>query len=132
MYVVLMAGGGEARYKGLLSVAVFSGLLGVVQLVATYVVWTLRGHDGMLQTVADYQVSFGLDLLLPQEMTLPKFVEGLLRGVSPISIWGLVITAFGVRALERTSKGAAWAAAETSFVLGLLIGAAGSLLSGAR
>ena len=129
MYVVLLAAGGEVRYKGLLSVAVFSGLIGVLQLVAMYVVWTLRSHGGELQTVADYQVSFGLDLLLPQDASLGKFVDGLLKGISPFSVWGLLITGFGVRAMERTTKGAAWTAAGVSFALGLVLTAIGSVMS---
>jgi hypothetical protein len=132
MYVVLLAAGGEVRYKGLMSVAVFSGLLGVIQLVAMYVVWTLRSHGGELQTLADYQVSFGLDLLLPQDASLGKFVDGLLKGISPFSIWGLVITAFGVRAMEKTTKGAAWTAASVSFALGLCLSAIGNVVSGGR
>lgn len=130
MYIVLLATGGEARYKGLMTVAVFTGLLGVLQALLTFVVLKLR-DPATLHTVADYQVTFGLDLLMPGEMSLGKFLDGVLRAISPISIWGLVITAIGVRTMERTSKGAAWAAAGASFVLGLLFAGLGGLLSGA-
>ncbi len=129
MYVVLLAAGGEARYKGLMTVAVFTGLLGVLQALLTFVVLKLR-DPATLHTVADYQVSFGLDLLMPGDMSLGKFVDGILRAVSPISVWGLVITAIGVRTMERTSKGAAWAAAGASFVLGLLFAGLGGVMSG--
>ena len=121
MYLVLMAAGGEVRYKGLLSVAVFSGAaLGVLQVLATFAVLKLRGPEG-LTTLADYQVSFGLDLLLPTDTSVPKFVEAMLKGISPFSVWGLAITATGIRTMERTSKGAAWTAAVVSLVLGLLV-----------
>jgi hypothetical protein len=129
MYVVLLAAGGQARYKGLLTVAVFTGLLGVLQAVLTFVVLKLR-DPATLQTIADYQVSFGLDLVMPQDMSFGKFVDGLLRAVSPISIWGLVITAIGIRTMERTSKAAAWTAASASFVLGLLFAGLGNVMSG--
>ncbi|MGD0484904.1 MAG: hypothetical protein ABSB58_09685, partial [Gemmatimonadales bacterium] len=86
-------------------------------------------HGGELQTVADYQVSFGLDLLLPQDASLGKFVDGLLKGISPFSVWGLLITAFGVRAMERTTKGAAWTAASVSFALGLVFTAIGNVMN---
>jgi hypothetical protein len=85
-----------------------------------------------LQTVADYQVSFGLDLLLPQDASLGKFLDGVLRGISPISIWGLVITAIGVRTLEKTTKGAAWTAASVSFLLGLCFAGLGNIMGGGR
>jgi hypothetical protein len=132
MYVVLLAGGGEARYKGLMTVAVFTGLLGVLQALLTLVVLKLR-DPATLQTVADYQVSLGLDLLLPSDASLGKFLDGVLRAVTPFSIWGLIITAIGVRTMERTTKGAAWAAASASFVLGLLLaGLGGAFGGGAR
>lgn len=120
MYLVLMVFGGEVRYKGLMSVAVFSGMLGVLQILATFAVLKLRGPEG-LTTLADYQASFGLDLLLPADTSVPKFLEGMLKGITPFSLWGLVITATGIHTMEKTSKGAAWSAAVVSLVLGLLV-----------
>ena len=125
MYLVLMIFGGEVRYKGLMSVAVFSGMLGVFQVLATFAVLKLRGPEG-LTTLADFQASFGLDLLLPTDASAPKFLEGMLKGITPFSLWGLVITATGIRTMEKTSKGAAWTAAAVSLVLGLLIGGLGA------
>jgi hypothetical protein len=78
------------------------------------------------------QVSFGLDLLLPADASLPKFVEGLLRGVSPFSLWSLALMAFGVHAVERQTKGAAWSAATGSFLVSLVVGALFAGLGGAR
>jgi hypothetical protein len=132
MYLVLMGAGGEVRYKGLLSVVVFAGAaLGVLQVLATFAVLKLRGPEG-LTTVADYQVSFGLDLLLPADAKVSKFVEGLLRGITPFSLWGLALTAIGIRTTERTTKGAAWLAASVSLVLGLLIAALSAKAFGQR
>lgn len=130
MYLTLLASASEVRYKGLLTVAVFTTPLAILQALLTFVVLKLRGPEG-LHTLADFQVSFGLDLLLPQDASLPKFVEGLLRGISPLSLWGLALTAIGVRTMEKTSKGAAWAAAAVSFALGLLLGAVFSGMGGA-
>jgi hypothetical protein len=122
MYLVLMGSGSEVRYKGLLSVTVFSGaMLGVLQILATFAVLKLRGPIEGLTTAADFQASFGLDLLLPADATVPKFVEGMMKGISPFSLWGLALTAIGIRTVEKTSKGAAWTAATVSLVLGLLI-----------
>jgi len=132
MYVVLLAAGGEVRFKGLMTVAVFSGLLGVLQLVFMLIVWKLRERSGGLQTLADFQVSLGLDLLLPQDASLGKFLDGVLRGISPISVWGLVITAIGVRTMERTSKAAAWTVAGVSFALGLCFAGLGGIMQGGK
>lgn len=131
LYLVLLGAGGEARYKGLMTVAVFGGLLGVLQILATYLVLTLRGPDG-LQTMADYQVTFGLDLVLSADTGVPKFLVGLLRGISPFSVWGLVITAIGVRTMEKTSSAAAWTAAGVTFVFGVLMAAVFSGMGGPR
>jgi len=125
MYLVLMVFGGEVRYKGLMTVAVFTGMLGVFQILAMFAVLKLRGPEG-LTTVADYQASFGLDLLLPADASVPRFLGGMLKGVTPFSLWGLVITAIGIHTMERTSKGAAWSAATVSLVLGLLVGGLGA------
>jgi len=131
MYLALLAAGGEVRYKGLLSVAVFTAPIGLLQVLLTFIVLKLRGPEA-LQTVADFQVTFGLDLLLPQDASVPKFVEGLLRGVSPFSLWSLALTAIGVRVVEKQTKGAAWAAAGVSFAVGLVIAALFSGIGGAR
>jgi len=131
MYLTLLGAGGEVRYKGLLSVAVFTAPIALLQVLLTFVVLKLRGPEG-LQTIADYQVTFGLDLLLPQDASLPKFLEGLLRGVSPFSLWSLALTAIGVRLVEKQTKGAAWAAAGVSFAVSLVIGALFAGMGGAR
>jgi hypothetical protein len=127
MYLVLMGSGSEVRYKGLLSVAVFSsGMLAVFTGLATFAVLKMRGPAESLTTMADFQASFGLDLLLPADTTVPKFVEGMMKGISPFGLWGLVLTATGIRTMEKTSKGAAWTAAVVSMVLGLLIAGLGA------
>jgi len=131
MYLVLIAAGGEVRYKGLMCVATFTSILGFLQLLLMVVVLKLRGPEA-IQTVSDLQVSFGLDLLLPQDSTLPRFVEGLLRGVSPFSIWSLVIAAIGVQKVEKQSSGAAWSAAVVSALVMLVVGAVFAGFGGPR
>jgi len=126
MWVVLLAAGGSVRFKGLMSVSINLALIGVLQGLLMYVVLTLRGPEG-LRTVADYQVSFGLDLLLPADSAVPGFVAGMLRGVTPFAIWGLILTAIGVRVTERTSNGGAWTAASAAFLLGMVGTAIGAM-----
>jgi hypothetical protein len=131
MYLVLLATGGEVRFKGLMCAATFATIVGMLQLVLMAIVLKLRGPEG-IRTVADMQVSFGLDLLLPADTSLPKFVEGLLAGVSPFSLWSLALMAFGVQAVEKQTKGAAWSAAAGSFLVTLVVGAFFASLGGAR
>ncbi len=128
MYIVLLAAGGDVRYRGLMTVVVFTALLGVLQALLTLVVLKMR-DPATLRTVADYQVTFGLDLALPGDLSLGKFLDGVLRAISPFSVWALVITAIGVRTMERTTKAAAWTAAGASFVFGLLFAGLGNLMS---
>lgn len=131
MYLVLLAAGGTVRYKGLLSVSIMGGLIGVLQVLLTFVVLKMRGPEG-LQTIADYQVSFGLDLLLPQDASLPRLVSGALKAITPFSIWSLVLTAIGVRVTEKTSNGAAWAASAAAFLLGVVMAAVFGGMGGPR
>lgn len=131
MYLVLLAAGGEARYKGLMCVSTFSAIVGVIMMLLTVVVLRLRGLEEV-RSVSDLQVSFGLDLLMSQDATLPAFLMGLLRGVTPFSIWSLVITAIGVQKVEKQSSGAAWSAAVVSALVMLVVGALFAGLGGAR
>lgn len=122
LYLVLLGSGGEVRFKGLMSVSTFVAILAPVQMALMVVVLHLRGPES-IQSMADLQVSFGLDLLLPQDSSLPKFVERLLRGISPFSIWSLVLMAMGIRIVEKQTKAAAWTAAIVGSLVMLVVGA---------
>jgi hypothetical protein len=123
MYLTLMVAGGEARYSGLLSAAIFSEAAVVLQLVVQWVVLTARGGVGALTGPADFGVGLGLNLLLPADTTLPRFIQGVLSGIGPLQIWALIITAFGVATLEKQTKPAAWTAAVASYLLLVILGA---------
>ena len=51
-----------------------------------------------------------------------RFASTLLKGINPFSIWGVVLTATGVRVTNRLSKGSAYAVAIVCFVIALLVG----------
>jgi len=72
MYLVLMIFGGEVRYKGLMSVAVFSGMLGVFQVLATFAVLKLRGPEG-LTTLADFRPRSGSTCSCRLTLPCPSF-----------------------------------------------------------
>ncbi len=120
MYVALIATGGSARYRGLLSVVVLTGLVGVIEAALLVVVLKVR-DPASFRTIADYQASFGLDLLLPSDLSLGRFLGAVTKRITPFSLWSLVLLAIGVRVTERTSRAAAWTAAIASFVCGLLL-----------
>ncbi len=120
LWVAVMALGEEAPYKRLYTVVIYSWVVGIIQYVLTYVVLTMRGLDA-IRTPQDAQVSLGLDNLVPAEMAVGGFVRGLLAGIGPLAIWGLVITAIGLMVMIGVPKAKAWVAASVSFVVGLLI-----------
>ena len=123
LWVAVMALGEEAPYKKLYTIVVYSWTVAIIQYALTYVVLTMRGLDA-IRTPQDAQVSLGLDNLVPADAALGGFTRALLMGISPLSIWGLVIVAVGLMVLVGTPKGKAWTAATIQFLCGLLIGAA--------
>lgn len=88
----------------------------------------LRGSPAeAIWNLQDARVSLGADLLLPADAALSPFLRTLLAGIGPLQIWGLIITAVGVRMLEQQGRKAAWVAALAAYVVLLVVGA---LLSG--
>jgi hypothetical protein len=127
LYFALMVTGVAARFKAMMTVAVFVAPVVFYQGIVTSIVLRMRGLDTM-QSVRDMQVSFGLDLLTSPDAHLGGFVRGVLTGINPFAIWGLVITALGVAVIEKAPSGKAWTAAIVAFLVGLLIQAALSSL----
>ncbi len=127
-YVVLVASGSAPRFKGLMSVSVFSTTVAFLETLVTVIVLRARGAQA-IQTPNDLQVSFGLDLLLPVEyVQAHPALTAILRGIGPFQLWSLVITVVGLMALEKVPRGKAWTAALVAYVVGLLV-AAGLVLA---
>ncbi len=128
LYFVLMVSGAEARFKGLLTVSIFSSSVALLQTVVTTVMLRMKGVEA-IQSPADAQQSLGLDLLFPVDFTQAhKALAAMLRGIGPFEIWILVVTAIGLMALEKVAKNKAWTAAIVSFVIGLVIRAGSALV----
>ncbi len=122
-YLVLVASGLSPRFKGLMSVAVFSTSVAFLQTLVTVVVLRMRGAAAV-QTPADLQVSFGLDLMFPVEfLQAHPALTAVLRGIGPFPIWALFVTAVGLMTLEKVPRGKAWTAAVVAWVVGLAVGA---------
>lgn len=125
MWVVLMLTGGKVRFRGLLSASIFAKIMLIFQGLVQVAIWKMRGAPAAaITSMADAQVAIGADLLLPADTTVSPFLRVLLGSINPLTIWGLVITAVGVMVLEKQSKGSAWTAVLTAFIILVLIGAA--------
>jgi hypothetical protein len=122
-----MLGGGEAKYRTMLSVAAYSAVPSVILLsIIGSIVIHLQGV-GQITSPQDLQPALGLNLFLSG----PKgFTGALLGGINPFSIWSLVLTAIGVSTTQRMAKGSAYMIATVQFVILLMIGAGLAAMNG--
>jgi len=116
---------GEGSFRHLLSVAAYAAITGILLGVASLAVLMLGG--GRVETMADLRPGFGLDLLAPEST---GFVKTLLWMVNPFTLWGLVLTGFGIAGTHNASKGTAFTIATIAFVINALIGAAFAAIGG--
>ena len=123
MLVSVLAG--EGSFRHLLSVVTYVGITSILLGVASVAVLMLGG--GRVETMADLRPGFGLDLLVPDAT---GFVKTFLWTVNPFTLWGLVLTGFGVAGTHNTSKGTAFTIATIAFVINALIGAGFAMLGG--
>src|SRR5256885_1877768 len=72
--------------------------------VLTRVILMVKGKEGIKGMEAPQQ-AIGPDLLTPRG---GGFFSNLLKGSNPFSIWGVVLTAPGVRVTHKLSKGTAY------------------------
>ncbi len=125
MLVSVLAG--EGSFRHLLSVVTYVGITGILLGVASVAVLMLGG--GRVETMADLRPGFGLDLLAPEAT---GFTKMLLWSVNPFTLWGLVLTGFGVAGTHNASKGTAFTIATIAFVINALIAAGFAALGGGR
>ena len=123
--LVTLLASGEARFKTLLSVATYTALPGILLQVATLLVLKMKGVESVT-TPLDLQPPLGLNLLAPNAT---GFLAGVLAGINPFTVWGMVLTAIGVQVTQRTSKGSAYAVAIVTMLLAALIGGVGAALA---
>ena len=117
--------GGEGSFRRLLSVVTYVGITGILLGVASLVVLMVGG--GRVETLADLRPGFGLDLLAPETTGATKM---LLWSVNPFTLWGLVLTGFGVAGTHNTSKGSAFTIAAIAFVINALVAAGFAAIGG--
>lgn len=114
---------GQASFRHLLSVATYVGVTGVLMGFASVAVLALGG--GRVETMADLRPAFGLDLLAPNASGP---LRALLGAINPFTLWGWFLTALGVEATHKVSKGAAFTVASLALVLSALVAAGFALL----
>lgn len=127
LWMLVSVLGGEGSFRRLLSVVTYVGITGILLGIASLAVLMLGG--GRVETVADLRPGFGLDLLAPDST---GFTKMLLWSVNPFTLWGLVLTGFGVAGTHSTSKGTAFTIATIAFVINALIGAGFAAIGGGR
>lgn len=118
LWVLVSVLAGEGSFKHLLSVVTYVGMTTVLLTVASVAVLKLGG--GRVETMADLRPGFGLDLLAPEAK---GFTKMLLWSVNPFTLWGLVLTGFGIAGTHNATKGSAFTIATIAFLINALIAA---------
>jgi hypothetical protein len=122
LYVLVSMFGGTTTYKKMMTVAVFTWPVTLIQILVSWIVLTNRGIAS-INGPQDMFVSLGADLLLPGDAQVGTFVRLLLAGIGPLPIWKVTITAVGLMVMGKTGKSQGWTAALIIYVLALLMAA---------
>ncbi len=117
--LVMLVGGGDAKFKTLLSVAAYTALPSILLQVAALLVLKMKGVEAV-SSLDDLRPPLGLNLLAPGT---GGFMGAVLAGINPFTIWGMALTAIGVQVTHKMSKASAYTVAIVAMVLGVLIGA---------
>lgn len=120
--LVMLVAGGDAKFRTLLSVATYVSLPGILLQVATFIVLKMKGVESVTSPL-DLQPPLGLNLLAPNAS---GFMSGVLAGINPFAIWGMVLTAIGVQVTHKTSKASAYTVAILIMLFGVLLGGVGA------
>ena len=123
--LVMLVAGGDAKYRLLLSVATYTALPALLLQVAALVVLKMKGVETVTSPL-DLQPPLGLNLLAP---SASGFMAGVLAGINPFTIWGMILTAIGVQVTHKTSKGSAYTVAIVVMLLGVLLGGVGAMFA---
>lgn len=123
IWALVLAVGEDSSFRFAMCITVFAWPVAIFQQLASFGVLSMRGVQS-ITAPADVRPSFGLDLLLPADVEVAGFLETVLAGVNPFSIWTVAITAIGIQVLFKLSGAKSWSVAIAAAVIGLLISAA--------
>lgn len=110
-----ISGAREPKYKVAFTAIVYTGVIGILQLIAQAVVVALKGAEQV--ALEGGPPTFGLALFL-ERGDMPRILWGLLANVNFFAIWTAVVVAIaGIHAM-RMGKGAAYAFAIAMWLVG--------------
>ena len=110
-----ISGAREPRYKVAFTAIVYTGVIGILQLIAQAIVVALKGAEQV--ALEGGPPTFGLALFL-ERGDMPRILWGLLANVNFFAIWTAVVVAIaGIHAM-RMGKGAAYAFAIVMWLVG--------------
>jgi hypothetical protein len=113
-----ISGAREPQYKVAFTAIVYTGVIGVLQLIAQSIVVALKGAEQVAGEGGP--PTFGLALFM-ERGDMPKILWGLLASVNFFAIWTAIIVAIaGIHAM-RMGKGPAYAFAAAMWVLGAIM-----------
>ncbi len=115
--------GVEAKFSGIFSLMSACSLISMLQIVASYIVLSLKGDD--IQSVQELQPPLGLDIFFGGLKGVPYAI---LNFFSIFEIWFIVVLGLGLASLSRTSKGKAFLAITPAWLLPLLLRMLGAAL----
>jgi hypothetical protein len=113
-----ISGAREPQYKVAFTAIVYTGVIGVLQLIAQSIVVALKGAEQVAGEGGP--PTFGLALFM-ERGDMPKILWGLLASVNFFAIWTAIVVAIaGIHAM-RMGKGPAYAFAAAMWVLGAIM-----------
>jgi hypothetical protein len=113
-----ISGAREPQYKVAFTAIVYTGVVGVLQLIAQSIVVALKGAEQVAREGGP--PTFGLALFM-ERGDMPGILWGLLASVNFFAIWTAIIVAIaGIHAM-RMGKGPAYAFAAAMWVLGAIM-----------
>jgi hypothetical protein len=113
-----ISGAREPQYKVAFTAIVYTGVVGVLQLIAQSIVVALKGAEQVAREGGP--PTFGLALFM-ERGDMPGILWGLLASVNFFAIWTAIVVAIaGIHAM-RMGKGPAYAFAAAMWVLGAIM-----------
>ncbi len=121
---ILSATATNVRFRDMFSLLSACGLILALQGIATIVV--LRVRENEIQSMAELQPAFGLDIFVGDGLGKPLLA--VLNFFSIFEVWYLIVATVGVAALARCSKAKALIAITPVWLVPLLFKVVGALL----
>lgn len=111
----------DTRFKQLLSMTTYIYFIGGIGVLLNQLVSYVTGGEPAIQVTS----------LASLVETEGRAVFGLLSNIEVFTIWGTILTAFGLERVGRLSKGAAWIVAIVFFLIGVVLTMIGGSPTGA-